>query len=138
MQKYLNKVGYGNQQIGDKIDMFWLDNSLKISANEQLDFITNLYQEDLPFDKRNINIVKNILINQKAKTAIQAGKTGACIQNGKVLVGWYVGYAVSDGKPYTFVTRIEKLPSDDSPKIGGWVAKRITKNILSDLNILAQ
>ncbi|EAJ8813286.1 class D beta-lactamase, partial [Campylobacter jejuni] len=34
MQEYLNKLHYGNAKIS-KIDTFWLDNSLKISAKEQ-------------------------------------------------------------------------------------------------------
>mgnify|MGYP003688591559 CR=1 FL=1 len=32
MSKYLSLIKYGNQKVGDKIDRFWLDGPLKVSA----------------------------------------------------------------------------------------------------------
>jgi len=42
-KKWLNAISYGNQVIGDKVDAFWLDNSLKISADEQIAFLKRFY-----------------------------------------------------------------------------------------------
>ncbi|WP_432666606.1 class D beta-lactamase [Wukongibacter baidiensis] len=136
MEKYIKSVGYGNQVIGDKIDRFWLDASLKISPNEQFEFVKRLYNEDLPFDRENIQTVKQMLIHEETEDTIFAGKTGTFEENGVNTVGWYVGYAVSKKKPYIFVTRLEKPDSGEGEKIGGVQARSITKEILKELDIL--
>lgn len=51
MQKYLNKLHYGNAKI-PRIDTFWLDNSLKISAKEQTILLFGLSQNSLPFSQK--------------------------------------------------------------------------------------
>ena len=38
MTKYIQAVGYGNQDISPKIDSFWLEGRLKISPEEQVKF----------------------------------------------------------------------------------------------------
>lgn len=53
MQKYVNRIGYGNRDISGGIDTFWLNSSLRISAVEQVNFIEKLVEEDLPFQKKN-------------------------------------------------------------------------------------
>lgn len=136
MQKYIDKLQYGNQKIGDKIDMFWLDGSLKISPEEQLKIIKNLYNEELPFDKEVIKTVKKILVNEETEKSILSGKTGTYMDNGDPKASWYVGYIVSDDIPYGFVTRLEKPDVGKSGKLGGWKAKEITKEILKEMNIL--
>ncbi|WP_432403339.1 class D beta-lactamase [Wukongibacter sp. M2B1] len=136
MEKYIKSVGYGNQVIGDKIDTFWLDASLKISPNEQLEFLKRLYNEDLPFDKENIQTVKKMLINEETEDTIFAGKTGTFEDKGVPTVGWYVGYVVSKKKPYIFVTKLEKPDIGEGDEIGGVKARSITKEILKELDIL--
>lgn len=58
MQRYLDTVQYGNMVIGDSIDRFWLDNSLQISADEQVGFLRKLYFNQLPFTDRTQRIVR--------------------------------------------------------------------------------
>lgn len=135
MQKYIGKVGYGNQIIGEEIDMFWLDGSLQISPQEQLDIVRKLYNEELPFDKDIMKTVKEMIINKKKDGSILAGKTGTYVHKGKPEVGWYVGYVVENDTPYVFVTRLEKPDIGESQIIAGWKAKLITIDILKELNI---
>lgn len=135
MQSYVTKVGYGNRQIGDVIDRFWLDGPLKISVDEQVDFITRLYQEELPFDKDVIREVKSILVNEQSSSSVLAGKTGSVTVQDKPVIGWYVGYIVAKNKPYIFATKIMPLAKDDSMPVSGAKAKEITKNILAELKI---
>ncbi|MEI9933883.1 MAG: penicillin-binding transpeptidase domain-containing protein [Ferruginibacter sp.] len=51
MQLWLDTLHYGNMKIGNRIDSFWLDNSLKISPDEQLGLLNKLYFDQLPFQK---------------------------------------------------------------------------------------
>lgn len=58
MQHFLDTVQYGNMQMGPAIDSFWLDNSLRISADEQVGFLRKLYFNELPFTERTQRIVR--------------------------------------------------------------------------------
>jgi beta-lactamase class D len=77
MQQYVNAVGYGNQDISGKIDSFWLDGVLRISADEQVAFLKRLYQNDLPFSRRSMQIVRGMLVLEKSGETRLSGKTGS-------------------------------------------------------------
>lgn len=51
MQQWVTQVGYGNQKIGNNndIDKFWLQGALRITPQEQIQFLSRLYKNDLPF-----------------------------------------------------------------------------------------
>lgn len=53
MQKFINQVGYGNQQIGtsENIDKFWLEGPLQITPKQQIEFIQKLQSGQLPFSQ---------------------------------------------------------------------------------------
>jgi beta-lactamase class D len=130
MDNYLQKVNYGNKIIVENDVPFWLNNSLKISANEQVDFMTKLYKEQLPFDKRVMEIVKKVIILEESNDVIFAGKTGSGRINKQIRVGWFIGYLQHKGKAYTFALNIE-----GQKDVGGWKAKEITESILKELNL---
>ena len=85
--KYLKKIHYGNEKTGSNITTFWLDGDIKISAKEQIEFLKKLYNNNLPFSQKYINITKKILTVKKAQNYIIKAKSG---WSGKT--GWYVGY----------------------------------------------
>lgn len=127
MQHYLDAVGYGNQVIGEKLDFFWLDGYLQISADEQVEFLKRLYQGDLPFSKRTMDIVKDILLLESDSVYQLRGKTGSG-QIGDLYVGWFVGYQEADGNVYVFAANITS--ARDEAK--GSKAKEIVLGILQE------
>ena len=106
MQHYVDTVEYGNCNISGGIDSFWLNGGLRISPYQQIEFLRRLYSDDLPFSKRNLNIVKDILINEKTDEYTLRGKTGWTVQdeNG---IGWYVGYLEENDNVYFYANNIE-------------------------------
>ena len=94
MQKWLNKLHYGNEQIGGEVDQFWVDNSLKISARQQVWFLRRLYQEKLPFSDEVQEVVKEIMLADEEEGYRLYGKTGW--SNLKPAIGWYVGWVESE------------------------------------------
>jgi beta-lactamase class D len=46
----MTEVGYGNQQIGssDDIDEFWLQGELRITPQQQIQFLRRLYHPTYP------------------------------------------------------------------------------------------
>ena len=124
MQYYVDAADYGNKDISGKIDSFWLDGGLRISADEQVEFLKRLYLGELPFSQRSIKIVKEILVLEDTGTYRLSGKTGAG-QMGALNVGWFVGYVEEQGNAYFFAANI-KGPGSDA---NGTRAKEIARGI---------
>jgi len=133
MMRYVAKLRYGNQDISSGISEFWLSGrSLKISPDEQIEFLKALYKEELPVSKRSIGIVKEIITLEQTSAYKLSGKTGGgSLAEGKAM-GWFVGYLEREGNVYFFATQV------DGPNYLAIRDKRIdlTKQILTELGYL--
>jgi beta-lactamase class D len=112
MKYWLDKTKYGNKDTSGSIDKFWLSGGLRISPAEQLIFLKKLCQNELPFSKRSIDIVKKIMIAKDTNGCIIRAKTGWGYQDNKD-IGWYVGYIESKGNTYFFVNCIQSSIPDN-------------------------
>lgn len=131
MQSYINNLGYGNRNISGGIDKFWLTGDLRISQMEQIQFLRNLYSNQLPFSQRSMDIVKDIMIKTKESDYTLRAKTGWAILEKDI--GWYVGYIEKGDNTYFFATNIE---SERGNKNFGKARIEITDKILADFGIL--
>jgi beta-lactamase class D len=132
MQEMLNKFNYGNMDISDGIDKFWLTGSLKISQAEQIEFLKKFYNGTLPVSKRSMDIVRNIIILDEKPEYIFRGKTGwsqSDVNNN----GWLVGWVETGGNVYIYATNVESKLDND--KFGD-SRRKITENILRELKVL--
>jgi len=131
---YLQKIGYGNENISGGLDTFWLSSSLKISAHEQIDFLRKFYTNEFGFSRRTVEIVKNILILENTDNYTLSGKTGGGQDENGKSIGWFTGYVEKDDNVYFFALNLE---GDDFASIA---EKRIsiTKEILRALEILPE
>jgi beta-lactamase class D len=91
MQHYLDTVQYGNKKIGTAIDSFWINNTLLISADEQVGFIKRLYHGELPFKERTQRIVRGMMLQKESKNYKVYYKTG-WDKSGNANLLWVVGY----------------------------------------------
>ena len=133
MREYLRKFHYGNQNISGGIDRFWLNRGLRISANEQIEFLKALYHEKLPVAPRAMQIVKEILVLEQTPDYTLRGKTGGGPQGeGGKYLGWFVGYLETKDNVYFFATNIdgESFAAVREPRL------KITRQILTDLGYL--
>jgi beta-lactamase class D len=132
MQKYVGAFGYGNKTIGDRVDNFWLDDSLKISADEQVNFLKAFYTEKLQISKRSTDIVKDILVLEETPAYKLSGKTGGGPIAEATYIGWFVGYLETKGNVYFFAFNMEgpDFASIREPRV------LITKRILRSLGYL--
>ncbi len=133
MQHYVDAAGYGNKDISGNIDSFWLDGGLRISANEQVEFLKRFYAGELPFSERSIKIVKELLVQEKTNTYILSGKTGSVVR-AATYQGWFVGYLESQGDVFFFATNMESINSDGLAN--GVAAQKISLEILRGIGLL--
>jgi len=106
MKYWLDKSDYGNKDTTGGIDMFWLTGSLRISPEQQIDFLKRLQHNNLPFSQRTMDIVKDIMIVKDTLHNTIRAKTGWGEQDNKY-VGWYVGYLETKDNVYYFANCIQ-------------------------------
>lgn len=133
-KKYLIRSHYGNLDLSQTDADFWNFGNFGISPLNQVEFIKNLYTEDLPFSKRNMEIVKKVMISEKTEDFTIRSKTGWTRDNG-INTGWWVGSIENKQGTYFFATRLLQDRQIKNPNFGA-CRKEITKTIFKDLNIL--
>jgi beta-lactamase class D len=132
--KYLSGCSYGNLNLSQPDDDFWNFGNFAVSPINQVEFIKNLYEGNLPFSNRNMEIVKRVMITEQNEHYTIRAKTGWTREN-NINTGWWVGYIEAKSGTYIFATRLlqdRKYKRDDF----GSCRKDITKQIFRDLKII--
>ena len=135
MQQWVNKADYGNQNIGGEadIDKFWLEGELRITPQEQIQFLRRLYHNDLPFSEKSFSTVKDIMIVEQTPDYTIRAKSGVVGFEQPELpqIGWYVGYLEKDENVCFFATNIDiRNDNDLSDRM------ELTRRCFKDLELL--
>ncbi|MEO5946633.1 MAG: penicillin-binding transpeptidase domain-containing protein [Chitinophagaceae bacterium] len=133
MQFWLDSLSYGSKKILSPIDSFWLDNSLKITPDEQLGLVKRLYFDQLPFFKTYQEMVKRAMLFENNTNYRLAYKTGWGSDEKGNNIGWVVGWVEENRHPYFFVLNIQS-PDKDFDMVK--VRMKMLKDILSELGFL--
>jgi beta-lactamase class D len=133
-KKYLSACNYGNLDLSEKNDDFWNFGGFAISPINQVEFIRNLYEEKLPFSKRNMEIVKRVMITEETDQYTIRAKTGWTREN-NTNTGWWAGYLEAGNNTYFFATRLLQERSKNRDDFGS-CRKKITKKIFYDLGLI--
>lgn len=127
MKEKMKIIEYGNNDVSAGITKFWAQSSLKISPIEQVNILKKIYNYEIPFTRKNIDVVKEILKISKSEKSILSGKTGTGGTKDKPINGWFVGHIEKGGNQYIFAVNIEGYDNAD-----GTNARRIALSILKD------
>lgn len=131
MQEEINKLNFGNKELGKEIDQFWLKGPLKISAIEQCILLAKLGKSELPYSKEIQKQIQDITVLDSGKGWTLHGKTGWATSNIEVPIGWFVGWVEKEGKIYSFAINLDMKNSDELPK-----REAVAKEALKILEIL--
>lgn len=131
MQLWLDSLKYGNKKMDNSVDIFWLDNSLRITPDEQLGLIKKLYFGQLPFSKTTMDIVKKVMIQEENSNYILAYKTGWNYKENGKSNGWILGWIEENKHPYFFV-----LNTEGAHNIDPAIRKNILTGILKQLGFM--
>jgi beta-lactamase class D len=133
MQQWIDSIYYGNRNVSGPIDSFWLNNTLKISPDEQLGFLKKLYFDQLPFRKSVQQTVRNVMLQEDNTLYKLSYKTGWGFDESKNNIGWVAGWVEENRHVYFFVTLIKSPDPAMDIRI---VRMEITKNILKHYGFL--
>lgn len=125
MKIWVDTVKYGNMKIGNAVDSFWLNNSIQISADEQLGFIKRLFFKQLPFRSSVQEAVKKLMVVENNAQFQLAYQMGTSKNKGKI-IGWVTGWIEENRHVYPFVLNFSTDAGVDVTKIG----KELTNDIL--------
>jgi beta-lactamase class D len=109
--RYLKACDYGNLDLSRQDADFWNFGRFGISPANQVGFLVKVYEEKLPFSKRNLGILKQVMITERRDTYTIRSKTGWTRPDGYDM-GWWVGYVQRRENVYFFATRIWKKRSE--------------------------
>ncbi|WP_026764889.1 penicillin-binding transpeptidase domain-containing protein [Sediminibacterium salmoneum] len=128
LQFWLDSLAYGNHQIGKSIDSFWLNNTLKLTADEQLGLVKKLFFNQLPFQKRTHEIVKKMMLQESNANYQLSYKDGLTpLENGKQLA-WVAGWIEENKHPYFFVLNLEGPSNSQMTGISKDLLRKILAN----------
>lgn len=133
MKQWIDTLHYGNMNISGPIDSFWLNNTLKISADEQLGLVKKLYFDKLPFQNRTQQIVRDVMLQEDNTQYKLSYKTGWGWDEGKNAIGWVTGWIEENRHVYFFTLLIKSTNKDIDMKT---VRIKILKNILNQYGFL--
>jgi len=117
MHEFLTTMRYGNTAVTGELTTFWLDDgSLRITGDQQLDFLVRMFRRELHIDRAHVDTLERMMLTDAALMrsrlpddepvpATQAtihAKTGT--DQG---VSWWVGRVKGPAGDFVFVSRVE-------------------------------
>jgi beta-lactamase class D len=136
MQHWVTRLGYGNQNVGGELDMFWLNGELRISALGQVRFLRRLAEGSLPVSDRARRIVTDLMLLESGQDWAWRGKTGATGPDvpDHPDIGWLVGWVERGDRRIYHAILILERPAHVSMQ--GGLRERVTRNILQAEQLL--
>ena len=131
MQKEVQRIGYGNQQIGTVVDNFWLVGPLQITPVQEVLFVEKLANIQLAFKPDVQHTVQDmLLIEQKPNYKLYA-KSGWGMDL-EPQVGWWTGWVeTATGEKVYFALNMQMKTG-----ISASVREQLVKQNLTALGII--
>ena len=105
--KYVNDFHYGNKDVSGGVTQSWLSSSLRITPEEQIQFLQKVMNNQLPVSAKALEMTKNILFIQELPGGWKLyGKTGNGRYKGELQQGWFVGWIEKKDRKIAFAHHI--------------------------------
>ncbi len=132
---YTQLFNYGNLDINaENVDKFWLEGNSAITQYQQIYFLKQLYNLELPVNEESMKQVKKMMQYEVGDNYTICGKTGWAVRQ-KENVTWFVGYVETKENVYFFATNVASNENTDI-KTFGQTRIELTKKVLRQLNII--
>lgn len=104
-RQYLKTCSFGELSSNFEISTFWLDGSLTVSAQEQVNFLAGVDRRELPFSARSYDALRALMLETDSSAYALRGKTGWAMRVSPQ-VGWYVGSVETRVDKWIFATNL--------------------------------
>ncbi len=131
MQLWIDTLGYARRYDTPRIaqlDRFWLDNSIRVTADEQLGIVKKLYFDQLPFQRRTHAIVSNMMLVEDSTEHKLAYKFSEGRNADGTRILWIQGWKEILQHPHFFVIQLRTREEGADLKAAG---KRIMDQVLA-------
>lgn len=137
VRAFVERFQYGNADTRGGLDRtgtpFWVDGSLRISANDQVEFLRRFNERRLGLSERTTALTREIMLAEETPSYRLFAKTGACQPTGEQTSNWYVGFVEKGSTTYYFALQM------GAKDYGRAYSQRIpiSRAILTELGILS-
>lgn len=109
MSDGLTRYDYGNADVGsiDQLTTYWLDDMLRISAREQVEFLSKLALEHLPLSAATYAVAMDIMVSEQRDNWTMRVKTGWRYSETAMDIGWFVGLVACKSETYVFALNMD-------------------------------
>ncbi|WP_195821713.1 class D beta-lactamase [Roseobacter sp. MH60115] len=121
MSRWMEKLAYGNRAVGRVPDLtsYWSRGPLKISAMEQVDFLSRLVSSDLPLSQKAQEHARHVMLEDSGPDWKFFAKTGWGPRGTHPDIGWCVGW-VEQAHPrqqtHVFAVNLDMIHPTDRRK----------------------
>lgn len=138
-QDILPAWSYGDAEVADDSDRFWLDHTLEISPREQVNFLDHLLSRELGVSEQTLAALDEVSLAGQRPDGELHGKTGS----GPVVLndfdgrfeGWYVGYLVRDARqPIVFALHAEAASYGGIQTFRREMAERLLSDVTAQID----
>jgi len=114
-REWLERLDYGNRDIGGGVDRFWLSpgGALRITPRQQVAFLARLVRGELPVSKRSIGILRDVMPSATEGGVTLRAKTGLGRQEDRQ-VGWMAGFVDRPETSHVFASLVLAPPGPDA------------------------
>ncbi|MEW2354089.1 class D beta-lactamase [Spirillospora sp. NPDC029432] len=131
-KQWLDRLAYGDREVGTETRPFWLHGPLEISATEQAAFLARLARGALPASAGHQRTVRDLVKMEERNGYALFGKTGWA-DGPTPDIGWWTGWVERDGHVYSFALTIDIVEDADAGK-----RIPIARELLTRLGVLPE
>ncbi len=126
----LKSFEYGNADVGtiDQLTTYWLDDTLTISALEQVEFLSKLTLKLLPLSETTYAAARDIMVTDMHANWTIRSKTGWRYSKTDMDIGWFVGWLECASDTYVFALNMDMPDTRFLSK-----RKAVTYSVLNDI-----
>ena len=113
MAEWLDRIEYGNADIGGGVDRFWLTGDLRTSARDQVEFLSRFATGATAFSPRTVDLVSEMIRTDEGPGWALHAKTGwADVAE----IGWWAGWTRVGGEIHVFALNMAMTDVDSAPR----------------------
>jgi len=112
--RHIRHAHYGQLREPVNVTEFWLDGSLRVSAEQQVGLLRQVVARSLPYRANSYDILRTIMRVDSTPAYSLYAKTGWAARDNPG-IGWYIGYVEAGADTSLFALNLDTRDATDLP-----------------------